>query len=170
MFACEDPTVAPGPFKNCPSTLPNQTNNYLAASSITFGSTPLPPAQRPTANGTLALGWVAPGADSTGSPITQPLSYQVFVRSNDCTAAGPACQPTYYGGSGLNGLRAPSADVAATSATLSLPAGPWCAIVEAYFTGFPDTLGPPPDHEWCGTIGAGLVTPGKVTGIQVRGQ
>lgn len=156
VFACQDATITAGPFKTCPTTLPGQTNNYLLATSIAF-TTPSPP---PTTNGSLKLHWDVPTIDSTKAPITQALGYQVFVRATSCATAGPQCQPDYID-------RPPVADVATPAATVSLPAGPYSVIVEAYFSGNVQSLGPPSD-EISVTVSAGLVTPAKVTGVKAN--
>ena len=141
VFACEDPSIAAGPFKNCPSTLPGQTNNYLAATGINFGSPPAPPVT-PTpspATITVTLNWPAITQDNQTPPNTlpaiPPIAYQVFMRSTACATSGPACQSDYYG-------RPPVADVTTAGTKITnLNAGPYCFVVGAYFQGDPTTLG-----------------------------
>ena len=147
VFACEDATVAPGPFASCPSTLPGQTNNYLLASTINFAPTP--------ASGSFVLSWspVTTDDESTPVPLTtaQTVAYQLFVRPNNGTSASqyPAT---------------PTADTPLLTWTITELQGPYCAEVGAYFTGQPSTIGPLSD-EYCFTINAPKITPAKVTGL-----
>lgn len=155
VFACQDASIVPGAFKNCPTTLAGQTNNYLAQASINFHLTP-PPST--SLAGQLKLTWSAPTLDNTGSAITQPMSYQVWTRPTSCASVGPNCQPDY------TQQAAPAAVVAAPQASVTLPAGPYCAVVYPYFTGNLGTIGPASD-ETCGTVVADVTTPGKVTNV-----
>lgn len=154
VFACEDPTIMPGPFVNCPSLLPSQSNNYLAASLISWGTNP------PVTAGTAAISWSPVTMDSTGAAIAQSVSYQVFIRLNNCSALGPSCQPLYPS--------TPAVDTTAAAANLSEPAGPYCVVLYAYFTGSPSTLSQA-SQETCGVVIAGKVTPMQVTGVKFNG-
>lgn len=164
VFACTDASVRAGPFVNCPTPIAGQTNNYLLETAISFGTTPPPVTPTPTTI-TVTLNWPAITQDNQVPPntlsATQPVGYQVFMRSNACTTSGPACQVDYYG-------RPPVADVTTITAKLGpLNGGPYCFVVGAYFKGDPTTIGTW-STEACIT---GLkITPARVTSVTVSWQ
>lgn len=168
VFACEDASVQPGPFVTCPSFLPGQQNNYLAETAINFGA-PAPVA--PLGSGTLKLSWQTVTTDDEASP--QPVaagtavSYAVFVRSNNCTVpvipAATPCQSTYPS--------TPTTLTAATSVWLPEQAGPWCAVIAAFWLGSdPTATAGAISNEGCANVVGKTVKPAQVLGLTVTGQ
>lgn len=75
VFACTDPSVTAGAFKACPTNLAGQTNNWLDASKVSFGTTP------PAAAGHITWSWQAPTTNSDNTPLTDLAGYHLYVRS-----------------------------------------------------------------------------------------
>jgi len=127
VFVCQDPSVPPGQWVSCPNFLPGQTNNWMDASLIDFTGPP---------HGAMNVKWQPPieTDEMPPQPIDPgtPMSYEVYQRSNNCgggippNPTAPPCQADYG---------APVLTTNNQNAKLSMPQGPWCVSVDAFWAG-----------------------------------